>query len=109
MELTPEQYFEWSHRFFLEREKQLSDTHERYLRVANGLIVRLRFAGEHMVAPFVRAFAHLVTEPTDEDLTICIWDNPSAGDRVLLCPYEDYDPERTGRHKCGSLHIGFEP
>ncbi|MGH9553861.1 MAG: hypothetical protein ACRD3W_31070, partial [Terriglobales bacterium] len=109
MELTPEQYFEWSYRFFLEREEQLSDRHERHLRIANRLTVRLKFAGEHMVAPFIRAFEHLVTEPVaDPDLTICIWDNPSNGDKVLLFPF-NYDPEKTGRHKCGSLHIGFEP
>jgi len=109
MEITPEHYFEWSYQFFQEREKQLSDSHERYLKVANGLIVRLKFAGEHMVAPFMRAFAHLDTASVDDpDLTICIWDNPSSAEKVLLCPF-DFDPEQTGRHKCGNLHIGFEP
>jgi hypothetical protein len=108
MELTPEHYFEWSYRFFLEREEQVSDTQERYLRIANGLIIRLRFAGRHMVAPLIRALAHLVTDAVDDpDLTICIWDNPTSGDKVLLYPF-DYDPDRTGRHRCGSLHLGFE-
>jgi hypothetical protein len=62
-----------------------------------------------MVEPFIRALAHLDTDPVeDPDLTICIWDNSPGDNKILLAPSE-YDPERTGRHICGNLHVGFEP
>jgi hypothetical protein len=109
MEMFPNQYFEWAYQSFKNREGDLSDSHDRYLSIADGRIIRVRFAGEHMVSPFIRALAHLLTDAVeDPDLTVCVWDSPPSENKVLLFPF-DYDPEKTGRHLCGNLHLAFEP
>lgn len=53
--------------------------HEQFYEIA-GEVVRLRFAGDSLVAPLTRAIAHLETSPYERPaLSVDLWDSASTG------------------------------
>lgn len=107
MELTGQQYFKFCHQLFGERAKETEHC-DYYVNIGNRITARINFAGKHLVAPFVRAIAHLSTEPVfDPDVTICVWDNASSADSVFLYPF-GRDSEKSKRHTCDKVQVATD-
>ena len=107
MVISGQEYFELCHQRFLQKasEDTCSDS---FIRVGGRLTVRIKFAGKHLVSPFMRALAHLSTSEVESpELTVCIWDDPSSSRNLLLYPFSG-DIEKTKRHKAGNIEIACE-
>ncbi len=67
-----------------QRAVQVASVVEHFY-VIGRYILCLRFAGAGLIPQITPALSHLVTERTaNPDLTICLWDNASAGTRLPL-------------------------
>jgi hypothetical protein len=77
-------YFDAVHTGYSRALEQVGDLVERYYSIG-GFTVRLRFAGDALVAKLTRALAHLSISATDSHaLTICVWDSASTNTRLPL-------------------------
>lgn len=108
MEVSGQQYFEWCHQLFLEREQECGSGCDYFVRIGGRFTVRIRFSGSELVSPFMRALAHLFTEPVDvPDLTICVWDRSPKDSGLILYPF-GRDSERSKRHTVSDIQIGCD-
>ena len=63
---------------------------ERSYRIG-GYLIRLRFAGDALLS-LTRALEHLSTnDESTSDLTICLWDSESTGQRMAPPPWQEDD------------------
>lgn len=74
-----------------EQARQAVGPVERFYNIG-GYCVRLKFAGEALVAGLTQAIEHLAAPPNpDPDLTLCIWDSDSTGVKPPPRPWTDAD------------------
>lgn len=83
------EYFESVHACF-KSSQQVTGPVERSF-IIGGHLIRLSFAGAALL-PLTRALAHLATDDhSTPDLTICVWDSESTGQRMIARPWQESD------------------
>lgn len=83
------EYFESVYELF-ESARQVTGSVARSYRIG-GYLVRLNFAGAALLS-LTRAIEHLVTDDYESpDLTICLWDTESSGQRMIARPWQEDD------------------
>ena len=83
------EYFESVHELFKSAQQVTGAVERRYL--IGGYLVRLSFAGPTLLS-LTRALEHLATDNESiPDLTICLWDSESTGQRMIQRPWQEDD------------------
>jgi hypothetical protein len=73
-----------------ESSRQVAGAVERHYRIG-GYLVRLSFSGPALLS-LTRALEHLATDDySTPDLTICLWDSESTGQRMISRPWQESD------------------
>lgn len=86
---TPVEYFESVYELF-QSAQQVTGPVERSYRIG-GHVIRLSFCGAALVS-LTRALEHLSTDDhSTPDLTICLWDSESTGQRMIQRPWQEDD------------------
>jgi len=82
-------YFESVYELFKSSQRVTGPVERNYS--IGGHLIRLSFAGEALL-PISSALEHLATDDlSTPDLTICLWDSESTGQRMFQRPWEDDD------------------
>ena len=82
-------YFDSVYELF-ESAQKITGSLERSYRIG-GYHVRLKFSGEALLE-LTKALDHLaVTDESAPDLTICLWDSESTGQRMVERPWQEQD------------------
>ena len=104
---TESQFFADTLETFRRAEEAASSCPARFFRIA-GRVVCMRFVGPDLVPVLAPAFAHLACESSAvPDLTICCWDDASAGVRTTEPPSPI---DRVGVDFVdGSVRVAWEP
>ncbi len=83
------EYFESVHELFESAQQVTGAVERRY--IVGGYLVRLSFAGPTLLS-LTRALEHLATDDeSTPDLTICLWDSESTGQRMTQRPWQEDD------------------
>jgi hypothetical protein len=83
------QYFDSVYDLF-KSSQQVRGAVERYYLIG-GYRIRLSFAGPALLS-LTRALEHLATDDdSTPDLTVCLWDSESTGQRMVSRPWEESD------------------
>ena len=84
------EYFESVYELFKSAQQVTGAIERRY--VIGGFRVRLSFAGDALLS-LTRALEHLAVDDDDAtpDLTICLWDSESTGQRMVARPWQEDD------------------
>ena len=83
------EYFQCVYELF-KISQQVTGPVERSYRIG-GYLVRLSFAGAALLS-LTKALEHLaIDDDSPPDLTICLWDSESTGQRMLTRPWEEDD------------------
>lgn len=83
------EYFDSVYELFNSAQQATGAVERRYL--IGGYRVRLSFAGAALLS-LTRALEHLATDDhSTPDLTICLWDSESTGQRMIARPWQESD------------------
>ena len=83
------EYFQSVYELF-ESSQQTTGAVQRSFRIG-GYLIRLSFAGEALLS-LTRALEHLaVDDNSTPDLTVCLWDSESTGQRMTQRPWQEDD------------------
>ena len=83
------EYFDSVYELFESAQRATGDVERRY--VIGGFLIRLSFAGAALLS-LTRALEHLATDDrSTPDLTICLWDSESTGQRMVARPWQEED------------------
>jgi len=83
------EYFQSVHDLFKSSQQVTGAVERSY--IVGGYRIRLSFAGPALLA-LTRAIEHLATDDdSNPDLTICIWDSASTGQRMVSRPWQEDD------------------
>lgn len=83
------EYFQSVYDLFESSQRKTGVVERSY--VIGGYRIRLRFAGAALLS-LTRALEHLATEDhATPDLTICLWDSESTGQRMIARPWQEED------------------
>jgi hypothetical protein len=83
------EYFESVYDLFESAQQATEVVERRY--IIGGFLIRLSFAGTALLS-LTRALEHLATDNhSTPDLTICLWDSESTGQRMVSRPWQEED------------------
>jgi hypothetical protein len=83
------EYFDSVYELFESAQRATGVVERRY--VIGGFLIRLSFAGAALLS-LTRALEHLATDDrSTPDLTICLWDSKSTGQRMVARPWQEED------------------
>src|SRR5687768_16390025 len=83
------EYFQSVYDLFKSAQQKTRPVERNYL--IGGYYIRLSFAGAALLS-LTKALEHLAAdEHSTPDLTICLWDSESTGQRMVPRPWQDSD------------------
>jgi hypothetical protein len=83
------EYFQSVYELFQSSQQITGPVERRY--IIGGYVVRLSFSGAALLS-LTRALEHLATtDHSTPDLTICLWDSESTGQRMVPRPWQEED------------------